>query len=101
MRHIASVEQFHAGHRAGLQALRRLLLPRQAEVLAQYARLRALRRVVQNLAGPHVLCHRDLTGNNLLVDDDGRVSVLDWDGAALRVGSFPCPGRPVRGRSGV
>jgi aminoglycoside phosphotransferase (APT) family kinase protein len=26
-----------------------------------------------------VLCHTDLGGDNMLVDEDGRLSVLDWD----------------------
>ncbi|HZQ36973.1 MAG TPA: aminoglycoside phosphotransferase family protein, partial [Dehalococcoidia bacterium] len=80
---LAAFEQVHAGHRPGLQALQRLLLPRVAEVLAQHARLRALRAVVQNLTSPHVLCHRDLTSNNLLVHERGQLSIVDWDAAAL------------------
>jgi aminoglycoside phosphotransferase (APT) family kinase protein len=55
------------------------MLPRRADILAQHTRLRRLQRVVRGLDGPFVLCHGDLTGNNLLVDAGGQLSVLDWD----------------------
>lgn len=32
---------------------------------------------------PHVVCHRDLHGLNLLIDDDRVAAVLDWEVAAL------------------
>lgn len=77
------VERIGSGERPGLRALRRLMLPRQADVLAQYGRLRRLQGVVRRLDGPFVLCHTDLGGNNMLVDDEGRLSVLDWDDAIV------------------
>lgn len=83
VRNLAAVAAVQAPHRPGLQALRALVLPRQAEVLAQHAWLRHLQQVVQTLPGPLVVCHRDLTANNLLIDDAGQLGVVDWDGAAL------------------
>lgn len=76
---LAVVERIGSGERPGLRVLRRLMLLRQADVLAQYGRLRRLQGVVRRLDGPSVLCHTDLGGNNMLVDDEGRLSVLDWD----------------------
>lgn len=65
--------------REGLQALRSLLLPLREEILEQLARLHTLQEIVRQLPGPRVLCHTDLGLENLLVDDDGHLSVLDWD----------------------
>jgi spectinomycin phosphotransferase len=83
LRNLAAVAAIEEPDRPGMQALRGLVLPRQAEVLTQRARLRELQQVVLSLPGPLVVCHRDLTAGNLLVDDDGQLSILDWDGAAL------------------
>jgi aminoglycoside phosphotransferase (APT) family kinase protein len=38
---------------------------------------------VRRLAGPFVLCHTDMGGDNLLVDDQGHLNVLDWDDATV------------------
>lgn len=76
---LAVVEQMGSEVRPGLRALRRLVLPRQPDILAQHARLQRLQTVVRSLDSPLVLCHADLTGNNLLVDSRGRLTVLDWD----------------------
>lgn len=80
---LAAVERIGSETRPGLRALRRLVLPRQADILAQHARLRRLQAVVRGLDGPFVLCHTDLTGNNLFVDARGRLTILDWDWPAL------------------
>jgi aminoglycoside phosphotransferase (APT) family kinase protein len=80
---LAVVERIGTAERPGLRALRRLLLPRREEILAQHARLRRLRATVRRLDGPFVLCHTDLLGDNALVDDQGRLSLLDWDDATV------------------
>ena len=67
--------------RPGLRSLRALVLPRRDEVLAQLVRLEGLQGAVRHLRGPIVLCHTDIGDDNLLVDDPGRLSVLDWDEA--------------------
>ncbi|HKW20118.1 MAG TPA: aminoglycoside phosphotransferase family protein [Ktedonobacterales bacterium] len=69
--------------RPGLQTLRDLMAARGDDALAQLERLRALQSRVRTLPGPEVLCHTDLAGDNILVDDDGRLSLLDWDGAVV------------------
>jgi len=80
---LAAVERIGSAERPGLRSLRRLVLPRQPEILAQHARLRRLQDTVRRLDGRFVLCHTDLIGGNLLVDDHGRLSVLDWDDATV------------------
>ena len=69
--------------RPDLQALRDLMSRRGDDVLAQLERLRALQARARSLPGPAVLCHTDLAGDNILVDGDGRLSLLDWDGAVV------------------
>ena len=69
--------------RPGLQALRDLMAARGEDALAQLERLRALQSRVRTLPGPAVLCHTDLAGDNILVDDEGRLFLLDWDGAVV------------------
>ncbi|HEY1391006.1 MAG TPA: aminoglycoside phosphotransferase family protein [Ktedonobacterales bacterium] len=69
--------------RPGLQALRDLMIQRGDDVLAQIERLRALQARVRALPGPAVLCHTDLAGDNILVDEEGHLSLLDWDGAVV------------------
>jgi aminoglycoside phosphotransferase (APT) family kinase protein len=66
-----------------MRALHDLVFPRRREVLDQLARLRRLQRAVRKLPGSVVLCHTDMGGDNLLVDEQGRLSVLDWDDATV------------------
>jgi len=59
--------------RPGLRALREMILPRQDEILALLERLRKLQAIARALPGPFVLCHTDMTGDNLLVDEQGQL----------------------------
>jgi len=77
------VERLGPRERPGLRALREMVLPRQADILAQLARLQRLQSTVRPLSGPFVLCHTDIGADNLLVDADGRFGVLDWDDATV------------------
>ena len=72
-----------AADRPGLRGLRDLVQPRRNEILAQLTRLHGLQRAVRGLSGPFVLCHTDISGDNLLVDEEGRLTVLDWDEATV------------------
>jgi spectinomycin phosphotransferase len=84
LRHgLEAIEQIGPRERPGLRALRDMVLPRRAEILDQLTRLHLLQRAVRQLSGPFVLCHTDMGGDNLLVDDHGQLIVLDWDDAIV------------------
>jgi Ser/Thr protein kinase RdoA (MazF antagonist) len=61
----------------------RAALPYRAQLLDQLDRLRSLQQSAGRLARRYVVCHTDLTGDNILVSPDGRLAVLDWDTAHL------------------
>jgi Ser/Thr protein kinase RdoA (MazF antagonist) len=83
MRGLEEIERIGPRARTGLRALRSLVLPRRDEILAQLARLHGLQRTVRALAGPFVLCHTDVGPANLLVDEQGKLYILDWDDAIV------------------
>jgi aminoglycoside phosphotransferase (APT) family kinase protein len=82
-RGLEMVARLGAQTRPGLRALRDMVLPRRAEIMTQLARLHRLQHTVRRLSGPFVLCHTDMGGDNLLVDDHGKLWVLDWDDATV------------------
>ena len=61
----------------------RAALAYRAQLLDQLDRLRSLQQSAKRLARRYVVCHTDLTGDNILVSPDGRLAVLDWDTARL------------------
>ena len=61
---------------------RALVRPRRGVLLATLERVQAL-AAVGGQPQERVLCHRDLIGDNLLVDRSGGLWLVDWDGAAL------------------
>lgn len=61
----------------------RVVGPRAGELLRHLARFEHVRTAAARLDSPFVLCHGDFGGYNLLVDSEGRLSVLDWDWPAL------------------
>lgn len=46
-------------------------------------RAEALGRALQRKTFPHVLCHADIHGANVLVGEDGRIHLIDWDGPVV------------------
>jgi thiamine kinase-like enzyme len=66
-----------------LAGLRDLLAPRAAELRELVGVLEALRDRAREHGGDTVLCHTDLWGSNLLLDQSGELNVLDWDGALI------------------
>jgi len=67
----------------GKQALRELLLPRKGEMLRLLQRLGELQQLARARPREMVLCHTDLTPENLMVDEQGKLYILDWEGAML------------------
>ena len=61
----------------------RAVRPQRSAIMDQLDRLESLQAVVRRLSPSFVVCHTDLLGDNLLVDDHGRLSALDWDEATL------------------
>jgi hypothetical protein len=71
------------GHRRGQVTLAELLLPRRDALLDLLAELEQLAPIAEEHSGPLVLCHTDMGGNNVLVDEKGAAWILDWDGLIL------------------
>jgi hypothetical protein len=82
-RALVEIERLRSGTRPGVRALQAAVLPRLDEIHAQIDRLNRLRQIVLQIPDPFVLCHTDLGGENLLVDDAGHIAILDWEGATL------------------
>jgi Ser/Thr protein kinase RdoA (MazF antagonist) len=84
----------------------RAVRPQRAAVMDQLDRLESLQTAVRREPPEYVVCHTDLLGDNLLVDDHGRLSALDWDEATLApperdlavllLGEQPVDGRVLR-----
>jgi len=54
-----------------------------SQIAAMLQRADELRRVLRGRRLRHCLCHADAHGANVLVAEDGRVLLVDWDGAML------------------
>jgi spectinomycin phosphotransferase len=65
----AEMLEFWQGHEPSVEAI--------------LARTAALAKRVQLAEHPMVLCHADVHTNNVLLGDDGRLYVIDWDDARL------------------
>jgi aminoglycoside phosphotransferase (APT) family kinase protein len=82
-RGLQEIERLGPGAKLGMRALQAAVLPRLDEIHAQIDRLNRLRQIVLQIPNPFVLCHTDMGGENLLVDDAGHIAILDWEGATL------------------
>jgi len=69
--------------RNGKQELRKLLLPRKDEILGYLHRLKELQALAKAAGKEMVVCHTDLHGENLMVDDQGNLYILDWENAMI------------------
>ncbi|TDG00627.1 aminoglycoside phosphotransferase family protein [Paenibacillus piri] len=65
-----------------LKALRSLLLPRMSEIGSMIGLLRELQLSAQAVCRQPVLCHGDVWGGNLIVQE-GRLMLLDWESCRL------------------
>jgi spectinomycin phosphotransferase len=63
------LQNLTADDRQGKRALRDLLLPRRDEILGLLRRLKAFQAQVMTANKAQVLCHADLHGGNLMLDD--------------------------------
>jgi hypothetical protein len=77
------LERVTAGDRKSKRALRELLLPRRDELLGHLQRLKELQTLARAAGKEMVVCHTDLHGENLMVDDQGNLYILDWEGAMI------------------
>ena len=66
-----------------LATLRGMVMPRVKELRLAARRLETLRDLAKVRDSDGVLCHTDIWGSNLLVSNDGRLYLLDWNGALL------------------
>jgi Ser/Thr protein kinase RdoA (MazF antagonist) len=66
-----------------LARLREMVVPRARELRAAIGRLERLRDLARVRQSDEVLCHTDIWGSNLLLSDDGRLHLLDWNGALI------------------
>lgn len=76
---IAALARPETSRRPAEQALVDLVMPRAGELTRRSEDLRDLAGRMRDVNVGHVLCHTDLIGGNLLVGEDGEVSILDWD----------------------
>jgi len=67
----------------GKQELRELLLPRKNEIFGYLERLKELQELAKATGKEKVLCHTDIHGDNLIMDRQGNLHILDWEGAML------------------
>jgi hypothetical protein len=72
-----------SSNRNGKQELRNLLLPRKDEILGHLHRLKALQALAKGAGKEMVVCHTDLHGENLMMDKQGNLYILDWEGAMI------------------
>jgi spectinomycin phosphotransferase len=64
--------QFAAFWREHAERMRRML-----------ARAEELGRLLQSRSFDHILCHADIHAANILVHENGRISLIDWDGPLI------------------
>jgi hypothetical protein len=66
------------------EALLQKNLPRIREpILAHMDRFRAIQEFARKLDKTQVVCHTDLHGGNLMIDEKGELVLLDWENAML------------------
>ncbi len=71
-----------AGHDAPTD-VRSRIMPRRDDLLAAIERARALADEIRAEPNSFVLCHTDMSGDNVIVQPGGELSILDWDEALL------------------
>lgn len=69
--------------RTAKRDLRDLLLRKRDQVWRYLGRLRELQARVKTADRPMVVCHTDLHGENLMMDEEGTLYILDWENAMV------------------
>ena len=77
------LKHFTSRDRVVKQRLRDILLPRKDEILNHLGRLIELQTWAKRADRPMVICHTDLHGENLMLDDRGKLYLLDWENAMI------------------
>lgn len=80
---LSALEQVGLDRHASYQSLRALVLPHRAAIEAAMSHLRDLYNIVTSKPTALVLCHSDIHGLNLILDDAGNVHMLDWENVVL------------------
>ena len=80
---LTSLETTDRTDTVGQQGLRDLLLPRRHDVLSALHRVQTLGHRAKAAEPAVVVCHADLHGENLMLDDADRLHIVDWEGAIL------------------
>lgn len=75
--------QFAEHPRAGMRALSGFLQDERGRILEYLDRLRDFQAVGRQLASDKVICHTDLHGENLMLNTEGRLVLVDWEGAVI------------------
>lgn len=78
-----ALERITDADNKGKQELKELLLHRRDEILGYLDRLKELQQIARAINKEKVLCHTDLHGDNMIMDPQGNIHVLDWEGAML------------------
>ena len=67
----------------GRRELRELLLPLKDELLGHLDRLKELQASARAVEKSMVVCHTDLHGENLMMDERGNLYIIDLEGAMI------------------
>lgn len=67
----------------GKRLLKNTLLPYKNKTLDSLQRLKDLQRYAKSTNKAMVICHTDLHGGNLMMDDQGNLYILDWENALI------------------
>jgi aminoglycoside phosphotransferase (APT) family kinase protein len=80
---LASLEFIFAQDAPYLQRLRALVWPRREQIKEFLQESQEYANKTRSLSSPHVVCHGDAWGGNMILSPDGRLALLDWESAVL------------------
>jgi spectinomycin phosphotransferase len=77
------LEAITPADREGQRKLLDVLSPQKTTILSAWEQLNELKLFVRNLNNSMVICHTDLHGANLIMDDQSTLYILDWENAMI------------------